>query len=363
MRRGRTTGSCAAAAVKAALLKLEFARESESVDIPLPDGQHFLSVPVHLVRQVDHKSAYAEVIKFAGDDPDNTDGAVITVLLTRRADFQIHFLAGRGVGVVTAGGLQIPVGEPAINPTPRAMIRELIEDVFGQERVYGYDIQIGCVNGEVIAQKTFNPRLGILGGISILGTTGIVEPMSLAAYVAAIEVYIRVALAVNGTQVAFLPGNVGLGFATSTLGLSRKEIVHISNFLGYSLDFTQAYLEEKDEYLDRLWLLGHPGKLAKALNNDWDTHSSKSAMAMESLAAFAGQLGYDAGLVQKMAQANTVEEVIGLLSACSNSQVSALSFWQAVEEKLALLMRERLKRVGEVKVRLFSMKGEALAQA
>jgi cobalt-precorrin-5B (C1)-methyltransferase len=149
-------------------------------------------------------------------------------------------------------GLRVAVGEPAINPVPRAMMRaavaEVLAEVQAEASAGGFDLTIGCREGLAIAPKTFNPKLGIVGGISILGTSGIVEPMSMASWIASIEVYIRVALAAcaPGDAVAYLPGKIGRVFVAQTLGLPDKRSVQIANFLGDALDFTQQALAKKD---------------------------------------------------------------------------------------------------------------------
>lgn len=358
MRRGRTTGTCAAAAAKAAVLALS-GQLVDEVEVTLPGGGFYLPVPIERVERLSDGNVRAEVIKDAGDDPDATDGATIFCLASQQAwgsgnsaDAGIKLLAGEGVGVVTQPGIRVPIGEPAINPVPRKMILDAVREVWPAENG-GLNIQIGCVDGEKIAKKTFNPRLGIVGGISILGTTGIVEPMSLAAYMASIEVYIRVALAQTNC-IALLPSNIGISFARK-LGLERKRIVQISNFLGFSLSAVQATLVEEQTRLEHLWVLGHPGKLAKVLDGHWDTHSRVSTMAMQAIARFARQqnlAGADA-----IAAANTVEAAIDLLAPRGDAQ----AFWLALENELAQMYAARVPAAAHVHVRLFSMDGQALS--
>ena len=181
LRRGRTTGTCATAAFKAALMLILRQEAVAEVTVSLPDSRYYLSVPIKEVKRLEDGSARAAVIKDAGDDPDCTDRAVIFVLVRINNGGELRFLAGPGVGTVTEPGIRVPVGEPAINPMPRQMMRWAADEVLAGEPNPGFDLEIGCEDGAVIARKTFNPRLGILGGISILGTTGVVEPMSLAA--------------------------------------------------------------------------------------------------------------------------------------------------------------------------------------
>ncbi|BEV70984.1 MULTISPECIES: cobalt-precorrin-5B (C(1))-methyltransferase CbiD [unclassified Paludibacterium] len=358
--RGRTTGSCATAAVKAALLQLLDGRLVSSVEISLPDPDFYLDVPVDKVWPVKGGMARAEVIKYAGDDPDTTQGATIFAEVRRNDSGQLRYLAAEGVGTVTAPGLRIPPGEAAINPVPRQMMRLAVDEVLAGRPDPGFDLAIGCIDGARIARRTFNPLLGIVGGISILGTSGIVEPMSLAAWIASIEVYIRVALGDSPPPaIALTPGKIGRGFAAETLQLAKHQVVQIANFMGDSLDHTEAILQEQSARLDTLWVLGHPGKLAKLLDGSWDTHSSKSPMAMQGVAQFAARFGFEPEIVLQIEKANTVENVIQILQPDPRAQ----AFWQALEGHLAGLMHPRVPSVDQLQVRLFSMDGTPLGEA
>jgi cobalt-precorrin-5B (C1)-methyltransferase len=361
LKRGFTTGSCATAGVKAALTLLQYDLVLSQVAVTLPDGEHFLSIPVQSVEKISSTSARATVIKDAGDDPDCTDGATITVEVTENSSGQIVFKAGDGVGTVTEPGIRVPVGEPAINPGPRQMMTMAVQEVFADDRHPGFDVTVGCVNGLALAKKTFNPRLGITGGISILGTTGVVEPMSLAAYMAAIEVYIRVSAADNSGAIAFLPGNIGLKYCHDKLGLPRKQIVNISNFLGFSLKTLDAILSETPatERVKTLYLLGHPGKIAKILGDQYDLHSSRSSMAMGSLARFWRRFDLRVSLLKAIENANTVEAIVELLG----QEPAGKQLWQSVEIELARLVKERLSSIQAVEVRLFNMRGQALSDS
>ena len=357
LRRGRTTGSCATAAVKAALCMLLYGERREHVPVSLPNGTHYLVVPIHDVQWLDGSTVRAEVIKDGGDDPDNTHGATIFAHVRRNDIGQIRFFAGRGVGIATKPGLRVPVGEPAINPVPRQMMRQAVAEVLTEGlQSGGFDLTIGCENGEEIARKTFNPRLGIVGGISILGTSGIVEPMSMASWIASIEVYVRVALGENKEAVAYLPGKIGRDYAKDVLQLPEQRVVQIANFLGDSLDFMQNSLHEEQRTLEVLWLLGHPGKLAKVLAGAWDTHSSKSGMAMGAVARVAAECGFAPHLVQELADANTVEAAMERL----RSEPGAQALWIEIERRIARLAHARVSRVERVEVRLFDLHGNAL---
>ncbi len=371
LRRGRSTGSCATAAVRAALYRLLAGVTLQQTDVSLPDGRHYLCVPVQAVEMIAADIVQAEVLKDGGDDPDNTHGATIFAQVRRNTVGEIRFFAGQGVGTATMPGLRVAVGEPAINPTPRAMMRAAVAEVLAElkpgESACGFDLTIGCREGLSIAPKTFNPKLGIVGGISILGTSGIVEPMSMASWIASIEVYIRVALAAcaPGDAVAYLPGKIGRVFVAQELGLPDKRSVQIANFLGDALDFTQKALAEAGRTLSLLWLAGHPGKLAKVLDGVWDTHSSKSNMAMQGVARVAEEINaagqgelFDAALLQQMKEANTVEAIIDLV----RRQDAALScaLWSAIEARIAALAHARVPAVERIEVRLFDLEGRQL---
>nr|WP_315392995.1 cobalt-precorrin-5B (C(1))-methyltransferase CbiD [uncultured Duganella sp.] len=362
LRRGRTTGSCATAAVKAALKLLLRGEHETRVDISLPDGAHFLTVPIQHVGWLDGGAVRAEVVKDGGDDPDNTHGATIFAEVRRNATGEVRFFAGRGVGIATAPGLRVAVGEPAINPVPRQMMRmavaEVLAEAMDQRADAGFDLSIGCEGGEIIAKKTFNPRLGIVGGISILGTSGIVEPMSLATWIASIEVYVRVALAGGQQCVAYLPGKIGREYARDVLLLPEQRTVQIANFLGDALDFTQQVLTEEGRRLEVLWLAGHPGKLAKVLDGYWDTHSSKSNMAMAGVARVAAQWGYGPEVVTDMETANTVEAAMERLKR----EPGAPAFWREIERRIGALARARVPAARRVEVRLFDLAGNLLGQ-
>lgn len=360
LRRGRTTGTCATAAVKAALHLLLLGERPAQVAVSLPDRVYYLVVPIGRVALTNDGGVRAEVLKDGGDDPDNTHGSTIFAEVRRNAVGQIRFFAGQGVGTATLPGLRVAVGEPAINPVPRLMMRQAVAELLQRAPLgsadAGFDLTIGCVEGETIARKTFNPRLGILGGISILGTSGIVEPMSLSTWIASVEVYVRVALADDAPCVAFLPGKIGREFARDVLRLPERRSVQIANFLGDALDFTETALRQDGRQLDVLWLAGHPGKLAKVLDGFWDTHSSKSNMAMAGVARVAAQRGFAAHLVSAIEQSNTVEAAMETIK----HEAGARDLWIDIEQRIAALAHVRVPSVKRLEVRLFDLNGNQL---
>ncbi|MEM7010411.1 MAG: cobalt-precorrin-5B (C(1))-methyltransferase CbiD [Verrucomicrobiota bacterium] len=348
LKRGYTTGSCATAGVKAALLRFLYDEKTTEVEFVLPDQSHTLRIPVEETELLPN-GASARVIKDAGDDPDRTHGAAILVEVRTKETPGIEFQAGPGVGVVRQGGLQIPIGEPAINPVPRLMIEHTIEAVLADAEIApaGFVVRIGCENGEAIAKRTFNPRLGIEGGISILGTTGIVEPKSLAAFKASIEIYINVAVAGDPEEVVFSPGTLGQKFARNHLELDIRRVVQTSNFVGFSLDHLSDRLEENNQQLPKLWIVGHPGKLAKLVDDHWDTHSQNSPPAIGIIERIAKKMGITPDA------SNTVE---GLAKSLGDHT----ELWDEIAERTRAKVAERVRSVSEIQVRLFSMSGKLL---
>lgn len=357
LRRGFTTGTSAAAAAKAALLLLLTGKLPTSVDVTLPDGLHSLTIPITPEPSANGWSA-ASVIKDGGDDPDQTHGARIIVRLRQNKSGELRFLRGEGVGMVTQPGLRLAIGEPAINAVPRQMIRQAIEEVFECDAAPpGFDVEVGCENGEAIALRTFNPRLGIKGGISILGTTGIVEPKSLASFKASIEVYVRVALGERPNEVVLSPGNLGQRFARSQLSLPLKQIVQMSNFAGFALDCLSNELAILGHVLPRLWVVGHPGKLAKLISGTWDTHSHRSAGAVEALLPLARSEW--PSLATLLEDAPSTEAFI----ESTTGHHDIVPFWDATGGAIATCVRARVKNVEDIRVRLFAMSGAALGTA
>ena len=264
LRTGYTTGTCAAAAVKAAATVLCGREHRDSVTVELPDGSEVTLPILYIKSQDDH--AIAAVRKDAGDDPDITDKAVIEATVAFNDKEQINFYAGDGVGTVTKPGLQIAPGQPAINPVPREMIETAIKTVTQK----GVDVTISVPGGKELAEKTFNPKLGIVGGISIIGTSGKVRPFSVPALRQALKCSLDIAHAAGIKALVYVPGGIGKKAAQKHFSLKEDQIIEVSNEWGYMLDSLSDYSFEK------LLVLGHPGKLAKLAAGDWDTHSSKS---------------------------------------------------------------------------------------
>lgn len=296
--KGFTTGSAAAAASVAALRFLK-GEGCSSVELLLPGGER-LAVPVTGCARTENGSE-AWVTKNAGDDPDVTHGAVVvsSIELFDSIEGAVCVEGGKGVGVVTKPGLPVAPGNPAINPGPMALIKESLK----RELPEGSGIRtvISIPDGEALAKRTYNPRLGIVGGLSILGTTGIVSPMSSEAIVGTIRSELSV-LAASGTRMACLvPGNYGRRMAES-LGVPDDRTVNVSNFIGESLGIV-------DELgFETLIVIGQVGKFAKLSAGSLDTHSAKSDGRLEALAAFSALHGAAQGDVRGILDATTADE-------------------------------------------------------
>ncbi|QQA44575.1 cobalt-precorrin-5B (C(1))-methyltransferase [Pelagovum pacificum] len=277
LRRGWTTGACATAALKAALTRLWGGAWPDSVSITLPRGE---TPRFALSHRADGDGwTEAGIIKDAGDDPDVTHGAEIRVRV-RDAD-AVVFRAGEGVGTVTKPGLPIPPGEPAINPVPRAMMDEVVADLamtYGKHP--GVEITISVLGGETLARKTWNPRLGIEGGLSILGTTGIVRPFSCAAWIASIHRGIDVARAAGLTHVAGCTGATSERTVQHHLDLPDHAMLDMGDFVGGLLKYLRRHP------VPRITIGGGIGKLAKLAQGATDLHSGRSQADFAQLAAW-----------------------------------------------------------------------------
>ena len=316
LRLGFTTGSCAAAAAKAGTQMLLSGDEVRQVRLMTPKGIE-LYLDVEEIRR-SSGSVRCGVRKYSGDDPDVTDGLLICAevkkeepeapllaLTGSEQEDRIRISGGEGVGRVTRPGLEQPVGEAAVNKIPRQMIREAVREICEK---YGYSggvhVTLTIPGGERVAEKTFNPRLGILGGLSILGTTGIVEPMSEKALTDTICLEMRV-LKENGHDCCIVtPGNYGSDFLKEKMGMDLSLAVKCSNYIGEAID-DAAMLDMKG-----ILLVGHVGKLVKLAAGVMNTHSRQADCRMEVLAAHAAMAGADRDTVTRiMGCINTTEAI------------------------------------------------------
>lgn len=305
MRCGYTTGACAAAAAKAAGIMLLGGSPVAQVCIDTPKGIALTLEVLHPQR--DGGIASCAVRKRSGDDPDVTDGVLVYARVEKR-DHGICIEGGEGVGRVTKPGLDQPVGAAAINSVPREMIAgELREAAAMYGYRGGFSVVICVPGGEELARRTFNPRMGILGGISIIGTTGIVEPMSNQAMTDTIRLELKQLGAAGARDVLLTLGNYGETFARESLGLSMNAHVSCSNFIGDAID------SAVELGFARMLLVGHIGKLVKLGIGITNTHSSFGDGRMEALLACALEAGAELPVLKGISQAVTTDAALALL--------------------------------------------------
>jgi cobalt-precorrin-5B (C1)-methyltransferase len=305
LRRGWTTGACAAAAARAAYAALLTGRFPDPVTIRLPRGQG-PSFPLALAERCD---GYARVgiLKDAGDDPDVTHGALIVAEIAWAAPGSgIGFRAGEGVGTVTRAGLPLAVGEPAINPAPRAMIREALADLAEANGAPPPDLTVTLAipGGERLAEKTMNRRLGIVGGLSILGTTGVVVPYSCASWISAIHRGIDVARAAGLKHIAAATGATSEGAVQRLYGLPEHALIDMGDFVGGTLKYLRRHP------VPRLTLAGGFAKLAKLAAGHLDLHSSRSRVDPDALVDMLAELGADRATVAAARESDSAAAIL-----------------------------------------------------
>lgn len=339
LRKGFTTGSCGAAAAKAALYMLLTGSVKDEIEIITPGGAVFRTEVKDIFREGNR--VRCAVVKDGGDDPDVTTGLHVTaeVCAEERGDgaLEIQIEGGQGVGRVTLPGLDQPVGNAAINRVPRQMIeKELSEvaellDFRGRIRVI-----LSVPGGEAAAERTFNPRLGIEGGISILGTTGIVEPMSTRAILDTIRVELNQRKALGDRIAAVSPGNYGLNFMKETYGYDLNRSVKCSNYVGDTVDMVR----EMD--FRGMLLTGHIGKLIKVSGGIMNTHSKEGDARMELLAAGVIRAGGSMDTLRGILNCRVTEEALGIIQA--ESPALLRKSMESVMDRILYYLR---KRAGE----------------
>jgi cobalt-precorrin-5B (C1)-methyltransferase len=310
LRRGWTTGTCATAAARAATEALFGGGFPDPVTVMLPGGQT-PAFALAWTNQGDGEQgpwAAAGIVKDAGDDPDVTHGALVRARVWRGpAGSGVTYRAGEGVGTVTLPGLPLAVGEPAINPVPRAMIAQAVTEaanLAGQPA--DLVVEVGVENGAVLAKRTMNGRLGILGGLSILGTTGIVVPYSCAAWIASIQRGIDVARAAGLTHVAACTGDLSEKAVTARYGLPEQALIDMGDFAGGTLKHLRR------QPIARLTLCGGFAKFGKLARGLMDLHSKRHSVDLDWLAERLAALGASADLIAQARTANTAAQVLGM---------------------------------------------------
>lgn len=353
LRLGYTTGSCAAAAARAAAYMLLSGRRMDSVKLTTPGGQ------VLELKTEDPKweggTASCAVRKDAGDDPDVTNGALVYAAVSLAAEPGVFIDGGIGVGRVTKPGLDQPVGAAAINSVPRRMIAENVREVMRLFDCPGLEVTVSIPAGVELAKKTFNPRLGIEGGISVLGTTGIVEPMSEAALIGTIRAELSQRRALGHDGVLMTPGNYGAEFIRTSLGIDPGAAVQTSNFIGDALDICRAL------GFARVLLIGHIGKLVKLAGNMLNTHSKYGDCRMEIIAAHAGAAGAEAELIKRILDCAACDEAVRLLREADPSLARrALS---SAADRAAANLRLRAGETVRAELMMFSKEYGVLGES
>lgn len=350
LRMGITTGTCAAAAAKAAAFFLLLDRKEEKILLHMPRGIE-MAVPVFLNKRERDRAEFF-VIKDSGDDPDVTDHAEIYASVERifrddkfpktvfreEEDQRLFLDGGEGVGRVTRTGLEQEIGQAAINKVPRKMIFQAVKEVCDLADYEGaLLITIRIPKGKELAARTFNPSLGIMGGISVLGTTGILEPMSEKAIIDTIEAQIRQFAAGGGKNLLVTPGNYGRGYVADYLHIDLKDSVKCSNYIGEVLDLAVVY------GMDHLLLVGNVGKLIKLAAGIMNTHSKMADGRCEILAVHTVLCGGSSKLAEQIMDCVTTEEILDLLSKWGLKEAVMESACRKIKEHVRKRTGDKLK--------------------
>lgn len=314
LRCGYTTGTCGAAAAMAAASKLLLHKEYKEVTLLTPKGiTAFLSIDSTICEET---SVTSSVIKDSGDDPDITNGITIYAKVylgstqLREDGPKVIITSGQGIGIVTKEGLEQQVGKPAINKIPRKMIRDAVEKVCNQSDYEGEIIvEISAPEGVELAKKTFNPKLGIEGGISILGTSGIVEPMSEKAFVDTIEIELKMMQAELVKNLLIVPGNYGQEYIKKHLNIQDAKAVKCSNYIGEAIDLAVSFSFES------LLLVGNFGKLVKLAGGIMNTYSKIADGRFEIIGVHAALCGADKTTIEEIMECVTTEQALDILVA------------------------------------------------
>lgn len=305
LRKGYTTGSCATAAAKVAALMVLRQHLIHQVSIITPSGVR-LNLNVESPH-IEGAQAVAAIRKDGGDDVDATHDMLIFARVTLNDSGVIDIDGGEGIGRVTRKGTGLPVGSAAINRTPRQTIEEAVREAIGPSR--GASVEIFAPEGETRAKKTYNARLGILGGISVIGTTGIVTPMSEESWKRSLSLELEIKRAAGLERVVLVPGNHGERFVREQMGLDSQSVVTMSNFVGYMIE------EAVRLGFRQIVLVGHPGKLIKIAAGIFHTHSHIADARMETLVAHLALLGAPLELLSRVSECDTTEAAMEHIDA------------------------------------------------
>lgn len=323
LRTGITTGTCAAGAAKASAIFITTRKIPEIVHVKnLEDYEFALKV----FREDDN---FFGVVKYSGDDKcDVTDGAKILARVEiLEGEGQFAFAAGEGVGTVTLPGLKLEPGEPAINPVPREMIRRAVREVIPSKSIL---VTVSVPGGQELARKTFNPRLGIIGGISILGTSGFVKPMNEAALLESLRLELSMIYSLGFRELYVTFAGTGEKFTRSIFSVETRNVIQCGNYPGYVID------EAARIGLERIIICGHPGKLLKLAAGSFNTHSRVADGRLEALCTHLALNGASSELISKIFHSNTTNQAIEIVKASGFANV-----WNDLAEIVARKCRER----------------------
>jgi len=351
LRTGYTTGTSATAAAKAALLAIMEQKKIEQVDVKLPKG-NFVKIPIHLC-EFEKNKARCSVIKDGGDDPDVTHGAEIIVdLMFTNQKNEIQIDGGEGVGIVTKPGLGLEINKPAINPVPKKMIDENIRNIGEQTLLEkGIRVIISVPKGKELGPKTDNPRIGIMNGISILGTSGIVIPFSTASYAASIRQNLDVSIAMGNDIVVLTTGGRSEDFAKRIVDLPEHCFVQMGDFSGYTIQ------QCAKKNIKKAYVVGFIGKLAKMAAGVKQTHVKGSKVDMNFLAEIARNCGASEEIVEKIKKANTARHVSEIII-----ENNIKGFFEEICNKTFSHMRKHSDEKVPLDVILFDFEGKILAR-
>ncbi|HUU48234.1 MAG TPA: cobalt-precorrin-5B (C(1))-methyltransferase [Nitrosopumilaceae archaeon] len=351
LKTGYTTGTSATAAAKAALLSIINQTKVENIDVKLPKG-NFIKIQIHSC-EFDKNKARCSVIKDGGDDPDVTHGAeiIVDLSLTDKKN-EIEIDGGEGVGIVTKPGLGLEINKAAINPIPKKMINENLMDAAGNIlREKGITVIISVPKGKELGPKTDNPRLGILGGISILGTSGIVFPFSTASYAASIRQNLDVAIAMKNDTVVLTTGGRSEDFAKKIIDLPDHCFVQMGDFSG----FTIQQCSKKN--IKKAFVVGFIGKLAKMAAGVKQTHVKGSKVDMKFLSELASNSGAIPKIIEEIEKANTARHVSEIIK-----ENKIVGFFEQICEKTYQQMKKHSEDKVSLDVILFDFDGNILAR-
>ncbi|HWB08316.1 MAG TPA: cobalt-precorrin-5B (C(1))-methyltransferase [Pirellulales bacterium] len=351
LRSGFTTGACSAAAAKAATLALVTQQAVREIEITLPIGRKQTFAVERCEFSPDE--ATCVVVKDAGDDPDCTHGAHLTATVSwSNRPGEIELDRGPGIAQITKPGVGLEVGAMAITPVPRRNITDMVREAAGSAlATRGLRVVLSVPGGEEMAKKTQNDRLGILGGISILGTTGIVVPFSTGAFKVSIAQGIDVARAAGHDTMVLTTGGKSEEFAMKLLGLPPECYVQMGDFVGFAI---KACVQRRAR---RVVICGMPGKMSKIAKGKMQTHAAGSEVDLEFLASIAAECGAPAEVVQEIARANTARHVSEIVSARHVN-----GFWDAVAKRVVLACRQHIADAALVECILTEFSGQVIGR-